>query len=175
MSTSHILGWAVAALLLFWAVGAYNRLVRLRSALVRQFTPVDEQFRRRHALLLQLLDALAPMLANAGPRIEALRAACQQVATACDHARQRPGAAGAITSLRLADAILGEARARLPVPSAPGSELAALNAKLLEGDAMLAFARHQFDDAVSEYNRAVKQFPTLLLVGLFGFRSAATL
>ena len=175
MNTSHIVGWAIAALLVFWAVGAYNRLVRLRSAIVRQFAPVDEQFRRRHALLLELLNALAPLLANAGPRIDALRAACQQVATACDHAKLRPGAAGAITSLRLADAILGEARARLPVPSAPGSELAALNARLLESDVTLAFARRQFDAAVTEYNRAVKHFPTLLLVGLFGFRSAATL
>ncbi len=41
MTASQIVGWAVAALLLFWAVGAYNRLVRLRGAIVRQFAPVD--------------------------------------------------------------------------------------------------------------------------------------
>lgn len=175
MSTSHIVGWAFAALLLFWAVGAYNRLVRLRAGIVRQFAPVDEQFRQRHALLLQLLDALAPVLVNATPRIEALRAACQQVEMACAHAKRRPGAAGAITSLRLADEILGEARGRLPVPSAPGSELASLNAQLQASDLTLAFARRQFDAAVLEYNHAVTQFPTVLLVGLFGFRSAATL
>ena len=175
MTTSEIIGCVLAAVLLFWAVGAYNRLVRLRGAIVRQFAPVDEQFRTRHALLLQLTDALAPMLANAAPRIESLRAACQQLEAPCTHARQRPGATGAITSLRLADAILAEARARLPVQSAPGSELAALNARLHASDATLAFARRQFDDAVIEYNRAVKQFPTLLLVGMFGFRAAATL
>jgi LemA protein len=175
MSTPEIVGWAVAALLVFWAVGAYNRLVRLRGTIVRLFAPVDEQFRQRHALLLTLLDALAPLLTNAGPRIEALRAACGQVEAACTHARVRPGAAGAITSLRLADEILAEARARLPVQSAPGSELAGLNAQLQANDATLAFARRQFDDAVIEYNRAIRQVPTVLLVGLFGFRSAATL
>ena len=175
MSTPQIVGWAVAALLLFWAVGAYNRLVRLRGEIVRRFVPVDEQFRVRHALLLQLLEALAPVLANAAQRIDALRAACRQVEVASAHARVRPGAAGAITSLRLADGILGEARARLPVHSAPGSELAGLNAQLLASDATLAFARHQFDAAVMAYNGAVKQFPTVLLVRLFGFRSAATL
>jgi LemA protein len=174
MTTTHVIV-GVIAVLLFWTVGAYNRLVRLRGAIVRQFVPVDEEFRARHALLLQLLDALAPVLAHAAPRIEALRAACQQVEAACTHAKQRPGATGAITSLRLADAILAEARARLPVQSAPGSELAALNAQLQASDATLAFARRQFDAAVIEYNRAVRQFPTLLLVGLFGFRSAATL
>lgn len=175
MTTPQTIGAALAAVLLFWIVGAYNRLVRLRGAIVRQFAPVDEQFRARHALLLQLLDALAPVLTNAAPRIEALRAACQQVDAACAHAKQRPGATGAITSLRLADDILAEARARLPVQSAPGSELAALNTQLQASDATLAFARRQFDEAVTEYNHAVKQFPTLLLVGLFGFRAAATL
>lgn len=175
MSNTEIVGWAIAALLLFWGVGAYNRLVRLRGAIVRQFAPVAEQFRLRHGLLLQLLDALVPALANAGPRIDALRAACRQLDAACAHAKVRPGAAGAITSLRLANEILGEARARLPVQSAPGSELAVLNAQLQASDATLAFARQQFDAAVLEYNRAVKQFPTVLLVGLFGFRSAATL
>jgi len=175
MTTAQIIGAAIAAVLLFWTVGAYNRLVQLRGALVRQFAPVDEQFRARHGLLLQLVDALAPVLANAAPRIEALRAACLQVEAACAHARQRPGATGAITSLRLADEILADARARLPVQSAPGSELAALNAQLQASDATLAFARRHFDEAVIEYNRAVKQFPTWLLVGLFGFRTAATL
>ena len=175
MTTSQIVGAVLAAVLLFWAVGAYNRLVRLRGAIVRQFAPVDLQIRARHVLLLQLLDALAPVLTNAAPRIEALRAACLQVEVACAHAKLRPGATGAVTSLRLADEILAEARARLPVQSASGSELATLNTQLLASDATLAFARRQFDEAVTEYNRAVKQFPTLLLVGLFGFRTAATL
>jgi LemA protein len=175
MTTPEIVGSVIAAVLLFWAVGAYNRLVRLRGAIVRQFVPVDEQFKLRHALLLQLLEALGTMLTHAGPRIEALRAACLQVEAACAHARQRPGSTGAITSLRLADNILSEARARLPVQSAPGSDLAVLSAQLHASDATLAFARRQFDEAVSQYNRAVKQFPTLLLTGLFGFRSAALL
>ena len=175
MTTTQIIGGVLAAVLLFWGVGASNRLVRLRGRIVRQFAPVDERFRARHALLLQLTDALAPVLTNAAPRIEALRAACLQVEAACAHAKLRPGAPGTVTSLRLADEILAEARARLPVQSAPGSELAALNAQLQASDATLAFARRQFDEAVIEYNRAVKQFPTLLLVGLFGFRTAATL
>ena len=175
MTTAQIIVAVLAAVLLFWAVGAYNRLVRLRSTIVRQFAPVDAQFRARHALLLQLTDALAPVLVNAAPRIEALRAACGQVEAACAHARLRPGATGTITSLRLADDILTESRARLPMQSVPGSELAALNAKLQASDTALAFARRQFDAAVVEYNDAVRQFPTLLLVGLFGFRAAATL
>lgn len=175
MSTSQI-AWAIAgAALLFWIVGAYNRLVRLRGDIVRGFPPVDEQFRLRQALLQQQIEALAPVLPGAAPRIDALRAACQQLETACAHARQHPGATGAITSLKLADEILGEARARLPVQSAAGLDLSALHAQLGTIDATLSFARRQFNEAVAAYNAALRQFPTVLIVGLFGFRSAGTL
>jgi LemA protein len=175
MSTSQIVGGVLSAALLFWIVGAYNRLVRLRGAIVRRFGPVDEQFTLRHGLLQQQIDALAPLLPSAMPRIDALRAANRQLAAACAHARQRPGAVGAITSLRLADEILAEARARLPVQSIAGLDLAELNAQLTASDATLAFARRQFNDAVAGYNAAVAQFPTAMIVGLFGFRAAGSL
>jgi LemA protein len=175
MSTSQIVWGVSAAALLFWLVGAYNRLVRLRGDIVQRFPSVQEQFMSRHALLHKQIEAAATAWPDAAPRIEALRAACQQVETACTHARQRPGAPGAITSLRLADDILREARARLPVHSVAGVDLAELDARLSASDATLAFARRQFNDAVIGYNRAVRQFPTVLIVGLFGFRSAGTL
>ena len=175
MNTSQIVWWVIGAVLLFWIVGAYNRLVRLRGDIVQRFPPVDEQMTLRHGLLQRQIEAVARALPEATPRIDVLRAACQQVEAACTHARKRPGAAGAITSLRLADDILGEARARLPVQSVAGLDLSELNAQLTASDATLAFARRQFNEAVMVYNAAVNQFPTLLIVGLFGFRSAGTL
>ena len=179
MSNSEIAVWAGAAALLFWGVGAYNRLVRLRGDLAQRFGPVNEQFTQRHTLLLQQLDALAPVLASASaqaaPRLDALRAACQQAENACAHARSRPGAAGAITSLRLAEEILGEARARLPVPTTAGTALPELRVQLVAIDTTLSFARRQFNEAVEVYNHAIRQFPTRLLAGLFGFRAGGTL
>ena len=179
MSNSEIAGWAGAAALLFWGVGAYNRLVRLRGDMVQRFGPVDQQFRQRHALLLQQLDALVPVLASASahaaPRLDALRAACLQAEGACTHARLHPGAKGAITSLRLAEEILTDARARLPVPTIAGTALPELRVQLAATDTTLAFARRQFNESVQVYNHAIRQFPTRLLAGLFGFRAGGTL
>ena len=172
MTSLEIVLCVVGAALLFWIIGAYNRLVRLRGAIVRQFVPVELQLTQRQALLMQQLEALAPVLPNAVPRLEALRAACRQCHAASSHARVRPGAAGAIASLRLAEDIVGEARARLPVQAVAGLDLSALNAQLGAADTTLSFARHQFNNAVTEYNAAVRQFPTALIVGLFGFRTA---
>ena len=175
MTSPEIVLSVVGAALLFWIVGAYNRLVRLRGTIVRQFLPVELQLTQREALLMQQLDALASVLPSAVSRLDALRAACRQCHAASSHARVRPGAAGAIASLRLAEDIVGEARARLPVQALAGIDLSALNSRLGAADTTLAFARHQFNNAVTEYNDAVRQFPTVLIVGLFGFRAAGTL
>lgn len=171
MSSQTLVAMIVAAVLLFWAVGAYNRLVSLRGELLRCFVAVDEQFRARHALLLRWVDA-APEAAEDADAVArgALRAACTQAEAACSHARPRPADAQALTSLRLAEEILLQARARLP---AAGDE--ALVAALNDGDTTLAFARRQFNEAADHYNRAVSQFPTWLIAGLFGFRRAGTL
>ncbi|MFT3953852.1 MAG: LemA family protein [Piscinibacter sp.] len=165
--SSTLVAAVVAAVLMFWAVGAYNRLVSLRGELLRCFVPVDEQFRARHALLLRWADTLPDADASA---LEQLRNACAQAETACGHARPRPMHAPAVVSLRLAEEILSQARARLP---ASGDE--SLAAALGEGDTTLAFARRQFNDAAEAYNRAVSQFPTWVIAGLFGFRKAGTL
>ena len=167
--------WVVVAVGVFWTVGAYNRLVSLRNALVRSFDPVDLQFTMRHALLDRQIDEIGAVLSNAAERLETLRAACAQSEMARAHAKAHPGAPGAITSLRLADDILTEARARLPVQAIGGAGMAALNAELGAADTALAFARRQFNEAVLAYNHAIRQVPTRLIAAIFGFAPAGTL
>lgn len=175
MTTETIGASALAAVLLFWGVGAYNRLMRLRSEIVRRFAAVDVHWRERHALLLRLADALLPLLPSAQPRVDLLRTACAQGEAARQHACRSPGARGVIASLRLADEIVGEARARLPVPALPGSELPALTAQLGTVDSALAFARREFNQAVTAYNAAIAEQPTVWLARLVGFRAAGVL
>ena len=78
MTTTEGTVTAIAAVVAFWIVGAYNRLVRLRSELVARFGAVDERYRQRHALLEGQLELLSTALAAAAPRLDALRAACRQ-------------------------------------------------------------------------------------------------
>ena len=142
---------------------------------MQSFSTVDAQFRLRHALLTRLADALEAQPQGDVPALEAFRAACAQAEAACSRARPRPSAAGLITSLRLAEDILADARKRLPPDPGGDTELAALVAELSAGDSTYAFARRQFNEHVETYNRAVRQFPTWLIAGLFGFRGAGTL
>jgi LemA protein len=194
MSAEQISLWAVAAVLLFWAVGAYNRLVRLRAAIKQSFASVEAHFRQRDALLAQWLEACGatagePSLGKALHAVEGVRAACTQVVAAVDHARPAPSGAQAIASLRLAEEVLIGARGRLSTELASGARLhARLQATsqvawdtVLQTDALaavdgsLGFARGQFNEAVQAYNDAATQFPTWVIAGVFGFRAAGVL
>lgn len=180
MTSAQIAAWGIAAVLLFWAVGAYNRLVSLRNDIARAFTPVDAQIRQRHRLIAQWVEALRPALHDAVV-LDGVIAASGQLQAACDVVRGRPSAARPMASLRLAEETLGDARERVrnELPSRPEQlarlGVAELAEELAHADSTLGFARRQFNQATQHYNDALAQFPTWLIAGLFGFRGAGTL
>ena len=181
MTSGQIAGWTVAAVLLFWAVGAYNRLVSLRNEISRAFVPVDTQMRHRHTLLKQWVESLRPFVDHAPQQLDAVLAACGQLQTACEVVRLRPSASRPMASLRVAEETLAAARTRLAaeLPAQPerlaGVGAAVLTEELAAADSTLAFARRQFNETIQTYNDALHQFPTWLIAGMFRFHGAGTL
>ncbi len=172
MDNFSFLPWLIGAVLMFWSVGAYNRLVRLRNAILRRFVPVDQHLESRSSLLGQQIDAWVQR--DGAPRrdLDTLQAARAQADAARLAAKRQPGAADAIRSLRVALQILAQSRER----AAAGTSADAADPRLLQEltacDHALHYAQGQFNDAVREYNRALTQFPAAWLGALFGFRSA---
>lgn len=179
MSSTQIGGFVVVAVLVFWIVGAYNRLVSLRSAITRSFPPLDAELLRRETLLQHWMAAARPVLGEATHAVEAVSAAEGQVRAALDAMRPRPVMPREATTLRLAEDTLIAARQRLlteAVSRADSSaDLVAQNEALMAAENALVFARRQFNDASLQYNAARRQFPTWLVAHLFGFRPAGTL
>lgn len=192
MTATDIALMVGAALLVFWMLGAYNRLVRLRSAVRSAWPPIDAQLRRRQALALELAELLstpdpAESLGDEIGRetLQTVTAAARQAQAAADHAQVRIGSAGAIQSLGLAEQVLEGALRPLRVliaarpafarEPAVGERVQALLIGLQEADAQLAFVRRLFNEAVKAFNGAVHELPTRLVAGLFGFRPAAPL
>lgn len=176
--------WVLAALLLFWAVGGYNRLVRMRNAIQQQFATLDARLLRRNEGVAEIAAAL-PELVEPGliepGLVDALRTALGQSRAAHDRARKAPCDGLAITNLGVAETVLFDVRARLAGVLANRSEVSAGSAlaagleQLAQAEAALGFARDEFNRAAADYNRAVRQFPTRLLAAVFGFGVGATL
>ena len=170
----------VTATLVFWAVGARNRLVRMRNDITVCFGVVQSQLKQRHTLLAQWVEGLGPVLGEDASELTSVQAACQQVQVASEHLLAKPVAAQPAASLRMAEETLTAARARLA--TALPSWAAAAQAPqpmttetLASADNTLGFARREFNRATQSYNDALLEFPTWIVAGLFGFRAAGTL
>ncbi len=180
--------WILLALLLFWAVGAYNRLIRLRSAAMQAFGALDAHMLRWMALLGEYeasraapADTERAQSAVHDDAHAALWAAATQLSASLAVARARPLDADAAAALSAAAQVLDTAWQTVVREAAQTSEGVAPPALApwvqrreqvaLQSDA----ARRQFNDAVLLYNHAVTQFPASLLAWLFGLKKGRTL
>jgi LemA protein len=172
---------AGAAVLAFWMLGAYNRLVSLRSALGAAFAQVDEGLARRGQAATALAQALRSPLAAEQGSLDAIVAAQGQVASAAEVLRATPVSAAATERLGVAEAEMRSAASRVRSlveqhPALIGApEVAPHLATMAEAEARLAFARQLFNDAAEVYNDAVRLFPTRLLARLYGMGTAGRL
>lgn len=181
MSVTTWVWLAVAAVVLFWAVGVYNRLVRLKNAIANAFGQIDVQLRRRYDLIPNLVEAARKYLAHEAQTLEAVIAARNQARAAEQTAAGSPLNAGALGALMGAEQVLGGALGRLFAVAEAYPELKAdqtireLSEELSSTENRVGFARQAYNDHVLEFNDAAAQFPAMIVARLFGFLPQAML
>lgn len=179
MNPSWLL-WLLPALLLFWALGAHNRLVRLRSEAIASFAKVDAEFTRQVAFVANSLPAAdqAEQTPEMAALWKAMHAAATQLSVALTATRPRPLDAAATASLAAASDAVRSCWSRVQgdAHDLAGSAVPeSLSSVWLHLESQSQHARARFNDAVGRYNAAIAQFPALLLAGTFGFRQAGVL
>lgn len=181
MSTAQWWVLGVAAVLVFWMVGAYNRLVALRNRIADAFRQIDEGVQRRAAAASALVERIRPAMDSEQTALDAWLAAQATTRKAADALRQRPVVADLASALAAAEAPLAAAAARVmalldqqPAVLAD-TTVAAHVATLRETEARLGFARQVFNEAAQAYNEGVRVFPTRVLARLVGFGTAGRL
>lgn len=181
MSVTTWVWLALAAVVLFWAVGVYNRLVRLKNAIANAFGQIDVQLRRRYDLIPNLVEAARKYLAHEAQTLEAVIAARNQARAAEQTAAGSPLNAGALGALMGAEQVLGGALGRLFAVAEAYPELKAdqtireLSEELSSTENRVGFARQAYNDHVLEFNDAAAQFPAMIVARLFGFLPQAML
>jgi LemA protein len=177
MSTSLVFS-IVAAVLLFWMVGAYNRLMRMRAAANAAFAALETELARQVALVNTCVDAEdshpASQFDGGSAFWGGLHGAAAQFTASLASARLRPLDPERIAALGAAQEILAAAWERaerddahdLAGPRLPENITAEREQLVRQTHA----ATRQFNEAVSAYNQAIGQFPARVLAWLFGFR-----
>ena len=181
MTATQLISIAVLAILIFWAVGAYNRLVRLKNIIANAFGQIDVQLKRRYDLIPNLVEAAKKYLSHERETLEAVITARNQAKSASDVVRSRPANALAVTTLAVAEQALSSSLGQLFALNEAYPELKAdetireLSEELTSTENKVAFARQAFNDAVLDYNDAQGQFPAVLIAKLFSFAPSAML
>ena len=181
MSPSDLIMMVLLAVLVFWAVGAYNRLTRLKNNIANAFGQIDVQLKRRYDLVPHLVEAIQKYGQHEQATLEAVTTARNQARAASDVVRSRPANALAVATLASAERVLGGSLGRLFAVAQADPELMAdqtireLSEVLTSTENKLAFARQIFNDAVLVYNNAQGQFPAVLVARLFSFAPSAML
>ena len=181
MTATQLISIAVLAVLVFWAVGAYNRLIRLKNTIANAFSQIDVQLKRRYDLIPNLVEAAKKYLSHERETLEAVITARNQAKSASDSARARPTNALAVTTLAVAEQALSSSLGQLFALNEAYPELKAdetirdLSEELTSTENKVGFARQAFNDAVLDYNNAQGQFPAVLVARLFSFAPSAML
>lgn len=174
--------WWILALVLFWSVGAYNRLVRLRGQALLAFQPLEARL-AQFIVLLQEQSPLAfdplrtqPLLASSS-LWAGLQAACTQFDVALRIARKQVLDREAMAALQTAHATLHVWWDRLMDAGREHPEVLPASWQLawIDNQRHAADATEVFNQAVQAHNTAIAQFPALVLARLFGFRAAGCL
>lgn len=172
---------AIALLVLFWAVGAYNRLVSLRNQIKNAFAQIDVQLKRRHDLIPNLVETAKGYMKHEREALEAVIAARNQAVTATAKAEVDPGDAGAIQQMAAAEGLLSSSLGRMFALSEAYPDLKAnqnmmqLTEELTSTENRIAFARQGYNDGVMQYNTSLEQFPSSIIAGMFAFKPAELL
>ena len=181
MSPTDLIYLALPGLLIFWAVGAYNRLVRLRNTIANAFGQIDVQLKRRYDLIPNLVEAARKYLQHERDTLEAVTLARNQAKSASDVVRSKPADATAVTALVTAEQALDGSLGRFFALAEDYPELKAdetireLSEELTSTENKVAFSRQAYNDAVLDYNNAQGQFPAMLIASLFSFAPSAML
>jgi LemA protein len=169
------------AILVFWGVGIYNRLVTARNGFGNAFSQIDVQLTRRNDLIPNLVETAKGYLKHERETLEAVISARNTAVAGLKAAAADPGSAAALTQLSSAEAGLGGALGRLfaVMEAYPdlkaSSNMMQLSEELTSTENRIAFTRQAFNDAVLGYNNTREVFPNSVISGWFGFQPAKML
>ena len=171
----------VLAVLCFWLVSIYNKLVTYKNRFKNAFSQIEVQLKRRYDLIPNLVETAKGYMEHERETLEAVIAARNQAMAGLEAAAKDPANAGAIKELASAEGILGSAMGRLNVVMEAYPDLKAnqnmmqLSEELTSTENRVAFSRQGYNDGVTAYNTFKQTFPPVLFASFFGHSDDATL
>ncbi|MEE8244431.1 MAG: LemA family protein [Pseudomonadales bacterium] len=176
-----IITLVVLAVVVFWIISIYNKLVAFKNRFKNAFAQIEVQLKRRYDLIPNLVETAKGYLSHERETLEAVISARNQALAGLQAAAQDPGNAEAIKGLASAEGLLGGALGRLNVVMEAYPDLKAnenmmqVSEELTTTENRVAFSRQAYNDQVTDYNTYKQTFPPVVFAGFFGHSQDGTL
>lgn len=162
-------------------IGIFNKLVTLKNRYQNAFAQIEVQLKRRHDLIPNMVEVAKGYMAHEKTTLEAVIQARNQAAGGLQKAAANPGDATAMAGLASAEGALTGTLGRLFALAESYPDLKAnqnmmqLSEELRSTENKVAFSRQAFNDSVMQYNTYKQTFPPVILAGMFGHGTDASL
>jgi LemA protein len=157
----------VIALVVFWAIASYNRLVGMRNQVLNGWRQIDVQLKRRHDLIPNLVNAVRGSMDFERDTLTAVMEARSKALTATGpaDAAQKEG--------QLSQALGRLLAVAENYPTLKSNDNVKMLQEELSGtENKVGFARQFYNDIVTKFNTAQQVFPANVFAATFGFKPA---
>ena len=157
----------VIALVVFWAIASYNRLVGMRNQVLNGWRQIDVQLKRRHDLIPNLVNAVRGSMDFE-----------RDTLTAVMDARAKALTATGPTDAAQKEGQLSQALGRLLAvaenyPTLKSNDnVRMLQEELSATENKVGFSRQFYNDIATNFNTAQQVFPVNLVATSLGFKPA---
>ena len=164
---------AVVAVIVFWMIGAYNKLVVAEESVSTAWANVESQYQRRADLIPNLVSTVKGYAAHEQETLDAVvsaRAKATQMTVDADNLT-----AESIREYQAVQGEVGAALGRLLMVAENYPDLKAntnfLNLQeQLEGtENRIQVSRTNYNESAKAYNMMIRRFPSNIVAGMFGF------
>jgi LemA protein len=158
---------AIVLLMVFLAIGSYNRLLGLRRKVLHGWRQVDLQLRRRHDVVRKLVTSIRQTPGVDSAALDAVMAARNRAAAAggpADVARRERELSQALADLYL--------RLESDAQTETNEQLRLLREELAAAEDAITSARALYNELAVKYNAAIRVVPNNVIAGIGNFRPA---
>ena len=156
---------AIVALLIIWAIAAYNRFVTLAARVQEAWSDIDVQLKRRYDLIPNLVATVKGYAAHEAGTLEKvteMRTRAMNASTPTEKADAENMLSGALKSLFAVSENYPNLKAN--------ENFVALQNELSDTENKIQAARRFYNGVVMDLNTKLGSFPSNLIGSMFGFQ-----